>query len=248
MSGESTKVQQGPHPPRNCNAMATRIEDLTVRLFDVVTFDCYGTLIDWEAGISEAFQDAAAADGIRLDRTAVLRAIFDTRPAAEAPEYRSYRDILTDAAVRVGERFGWAISRERAAFLPDSLPRWKPFPDTNAALERLITAGYALGILSNVDDDLLAGTRRHLSVSFSVLVTAQQVRSYKPAPGHFTTARERIGARSWHAAQSHFHDVVPAVGHGIPVAWINRKGEQPTSVVRPDREFRTLAELTDWLA
>jgi len=97
--------------------------------------------------------------------------------------------------VRVGGRLGWTISRERAAFLPESLAHWKPFPDTNEALTRLSQAGYALGILSNVDDDLLAGTRRHLAVTFSVLVAAQKKRSYKPAPGHFTTARDRIGAR-----------------------------------------------------
>ena len=95
----------------------------------------------------------------------------------------------------------------------------------------------------------LAGTRRHLAVIFSLLVTAQQVRSYKPAPGHFTTARDRIGARRWlHAAQSYFHDVTPAVAHRIPIAWINRKGERPTGAARPDREFRTLTELADWLA
>ena len=220
-----------------------------MRPFDVITFDCYGTLIDWEAGITEAFRDAAAADGVRLDPAAVLPALFDTRPAAEAPVYRSYREILTDAAARVGGRLGWTMSRERAAFLPESLPRWRPFPDTNDALERLNAAGYDLGILSNVDDDLLAATRRHLTVSFSLLVTAQQVRSYKPSPGHFTTARDRIGARRWlHAAQSYFHDVTPAVAHGIPVAWINRKGERPAGAGRPDREFRTLTELADWLA
>jgi len=115
-------------------------------------------------------------------------------------------------------------------------------------LTRLRGAGYALGILSNVDDDLLAGTLRHLDVRFSLLVTAQQVRSYKPALGHFTTARERIGAQRWlHAAQSYFHDVTPAVTQHIPVAWINRKGAQPTGAARPDREFRTLAALADWL-
>ena len=113
-----------------------------MRPFDVITFDCYGTLIDWETGITEAFRDAAAADGVRLDPAAVLPALLDTRPAAEAPVYRSYREILTDAAARVGGRLGWTMSRERAAFLPESLPRWRPFPDTNAALERLNAAGY----------------------------------------------------------------------------------------------------------
>lgn len=217
------------------------------RPFDVITFDCYGTPIDWEAGITD-FRDAAAADGVSLDPAAVLHALFDTRPAAERP-YQTYREILTDTAMRVGGRLGWTISRERAAFLPERLPRWKPFPDTNNALTRLSQAGYAIGILSNVDDDLLAGTRQHIEVRFSVLVTAQAVRSYKPAPGHFTTARDRIGNRRWlHAAQSYFHDVTPAVAHRIAVAWINRKGERPTGAARPDREFRTLTELADWLA
>jgi 2-haloacid dehalogenase/putative hydrolase of the HAD superfamily len=186
-----------------------------IRPFDIITFDCYGTLIDWEAGITEAFRDAAAADGVTLDSAEVVRVLFDTRPAAEAPEYRTYREILVDAALRVGGHLGWKLSRERAAFLPESLPHWKPFPDTNAALQHLHEAGYALGILSNVDDDLLAGTRRHLAVSFSMLVTAQQVRSYKPAPDHFTNARDRIGGERWlHAAQSYFHDLMPAVAHG----------------------------------
>jgi FMN phosphatase YigB (HAD superfamily) len=126
--------------------------------------------------------------------------------------------------------------------------RWIPFPDTNPALERLFKAGYRLGILSNVDDDLLAGTRKHFTVPFDLIVTAQQVGSYKPADGHFLTARERIGPARWlHAAQSHFHDVTPARRHGIASAWINRtrlaRGEP-----RPDRELHSLTELADWLA
>ena len=220
-----------------------------MRPFDVITFDCYGTLIDWETGITKSFQDAAAVDGISLDSATVLRILFDTRPASEAPEYQTYRERLTDAALRVGWRLGWTISRERAAFLPESLPYWMPFPDTNPALTRLSHAGYALGILSNVDDDLLAGTLRHLEVGFSLLITAQQVRSYKPAPGHFAAARGRIAPQRWlHAAQSYFHDVTPAVAHNIPVAWINRKSERVTGAAWPDWEFRTLTELADWLA
>jgi 2-haloalkanoic acid dehalogenase type II len=220
-----------------------------VRPFDIITFDCYGTLIDWEAGITKAFQDAAAADGVSLDSAAVLRALFDTKSASEAPEYRSYRDILTDAAVRVGGRLGWTIDRARAAFLPESLPHWMPFADTNPALTRLSRAGYALGILSNVDDDPLAETLRHLEVSFALLITAQEVRSYKPAPGHFAMARNWIAPRRWlHAAQSYFHDVTPAVAHNIPIAWINRKSERVTGAAWPDWEFRTLTELADWLA
>ena len=219
------------------------------RPWDVITFDCYGTLIDWEAGIGDAFREAAAADGVKLDPAAALRAVFEREPEVQAAHYRTYREVLTVTAMEAAAALGWTVSRERAAFLADSLPRWKPFPDTNAALERLSRSGYELGILSNVDDDLLAGTRRHFTVSFPLLVTAQQVRSYKPAPGHFTTARERIGGRRWlHAAQSYFHDITPAVAQRVPVAWINRKGMQPTGAARADREIRTLTELADWLA
>jgi 2-haloalkanoic acid dehalogenase type II len=168
--------------------------------------------------------------------------------AVEAEAYRRYRDVLTETAQRVAERLGWTLSREHAAFLADSLPAWEPFNDTNLALDRLAAAGYALGLLSNVDDDLLASTRRHFPVNFDLLVTAQQVGSYKPAHGHFQVARQRIGTRRWlHAAQSYFHDVVPARALGIATAWINRKADRATDDGRADREFRTLTELADWL-
>ena len=219
------------------------------RLYDVVTFDCYGTLVDWREGIASAFASAAAADGVVLDRQAVLEAYAAIEPVVEHEAYRRYRDVLAETARRVAARLGWPLAPDRARFLPDSLPGWRPFPDTNAALARLAAAGYRLGILSNVDDELLAGTRRHLDVDFDVIVTAQQVGAYKPAGNHFETARARIGGGRWlHAAQSYFHDVAPAVRHGIPVAWINRHGDRPTGHERAERELRDLTELADWLA
>jgi 2-haloalkanoic acid dehalogenase type II len=225
------------------------------RRYDVVTFDCYGTLVDWEDGIGSAFVREAAEDGIVLDRARVLGAYHDLEPEIESAEYRSYRDVLSSTAVRVAQRLGWPLGVERAAFLAESLPRWKPFPDTNPALQRLVASGHRLGILSNVDDDLLAETRRHLSVPFDVVVTAQQVRSYKPAHGHFEEARRRIGGaqgragdvRWLHAAQSFFHDVVPARALGIPVAWINRKGEAASGGIAPDFELRDLTGLAEAL-
>ncbi|MEX2223936.1 MAG: HAD family hydrolase [Candidatus Rokuibacteriota bacterium] len=218
------------------------------RLYDVITFDCYGTLIDWDGGIAGAFAQAVAETGGRLDPGHVFEAYEKIEAAVEAERYRSYREVLTESTRRVAGQLAWELAESRAGFLAESLPSWIPFPDTNAALERLFKAGYQLGILSNVDDDLLAGTRKHFTVPFDLVVTAQQVRAYKPADGHFVTARERIGGRRWlHAAQSHFHDVTPARRHGIPTAWINRKhlvrGEP-----RPDRELSTLTELADWLA
>ena len=218
------------------------------RQFDVVTFDCYGTLIDWERGIGEAFAAASAADGVVLDPATVLALYAELEPVVEAEAYRPYRDVLASTARRVAARLGWDLSEAGARSLPESLPTWPPFADTNQALAQLAAAGYGLGILSNVDDDLLAGTLRQLSADFGLIVTVQQVRSYKPAHGHFLAARERVGARRWlHAAQSTFHDVMPARALGIPVAWINRKGEAAPDAGRPDREFQSLTDLADWL-
>ncbi len=219
------------------------------RPYDIITFDCYGTLIDWDSAISKAFDEAAAVDGVAFDPAAVLSARAEVQPAVEGEAYRSYRVVLAETARQVAYRLGWPLVLERANFLAESLPDWQPFADTNAALECLAAAGYQLGILSNVDDDLLADTLRHFNVTFDLLVTAQQVRSYKPALGHFHTAGQLIGESRWiHAGQSYFHDVVPARTLGIPVAWINRKGQVASDGGQADREFRTLAELADWLA
>jgi 2-haloalkanoic acid dehalogenase type II len=217
-------------------------------LYDVITFDCYGTLIDWEGGISAAFARAMAADARQLDRAQMLKAYAEIEPAVEAETYRPYRDVLTETAQRVANRLGWPLSPEQVSFLAESLPAWQPFADTNQALERLVKAGYSLGILSNVDDDLLAGTRCHFTVTFDLIVTAQQVGSYKPTHRHFIEARQRLGDKRWlHAAQSYFHDVIPARALGIPVAWINRKHELASDGGRAEREFHTLTELADWL-
>jgi 2-haloalkanoic acid dehalogenase type II len=219
------------------------------RPYDVITFDCYGTLIDWERGIRDAFAAQAAAARLPVDLDAALALYVEIEAAVEAEAYRSYRAVLSETALRIAARLGWQLPASRASFLADSLPGWPPFPDTNPALRRLDAAGYRLGILSNVDDDLLAWSHRHLAAFFEIVVTAQQAGSYKPAPNHFTMARGRIAGQRWlHAAQSYFHDVVPARALGIPVAWINRKGETAAGAATPDRELRTLADLADWLA
>ncbi len=219
------------------------------QLYEIITFDCYGTLIDWERGLRDGFAAAAAASGRPVDTAAAMRLFRETEPVVQAETFRSYRDILAETGRRVAVGLGWPLPAARAGFLAESLLGWTPFPDTNAALRRLTAAGYRLGILSNVDNDLLAWTCRHLAAPFDLIVTAEQVRSYKPAPGHFLEARTRIKGRPWlHAAQSYFHDVTPCRALGIPCAWINRKGEAPAGAARPDREFRTLTALADWLA
>jgi len=218
------------------------------RAYDIITFDCYGTLIDWETGISDAIRAAAEEDGVPLARDAIISTYHAVEPTVQAAEFVPYRDVLAATAIAVGECVGWQVDRARAGFLADSLPSWPRFPDTNNALEQLKKAEYRLGILSNVDDDLLAETLRHLSVEFDFVVTAEQVRSYKPAHGHFRRASEIAGSSSWlHAAQSWFHDVVPAYEMGIPVAWINRKRESPAANARPLVQVTTLAGLVEWV-
>lgn len=221
-----------------------------MRPYDVVTFDCYGTMIDWERGIVEAFGAAAASAGAEIEEAVLLEAYHEVEAGVESERYRRYREVLMETAGRVAAHLGFTLPPAGPAFLPESLPSWPPFPDTNAALERLAAAGYRLGILSNVDDDLLAGTRRHLAPVFDpdLIVTAEQVRSYKPGPAHFEAAQRRIGERRWlHAAQSLFHDVAAAQTLGIPCAWVNRRREKPATPSGAVREVRTLAQLADWL-
>jgi 2-haloacid dehalogenase/putative hydrolase of the HAD superfamily len=219
------------------------------RQYDIVTFDCYGTLIDWESGITDAFLRAAREDGVDLRRDEVLRAYALVEPVVEREQFRLYRDVLTETATRVAHALGWPLAYERGTFLVTSVATWKPFPDTNAALERLRAAGYELGILSNVDDDLLTATRRHFTVEFDLLVTAQQVHSYKPAHGHFLEARRRVGSDRWlHAAQSNFHDIVPANALGIDTAWVNRRNEAPLPGGTPKFEVHDMAGLANLLA
>ena len=209
--------------------------------YDIVTFDCYGTLIDWESGMRDAF----GAAGMNPDEA--LAAYGELEPVIEKETYRRYVDVLAATAREVAKKL--AVPLTDATFLAESLPKWMPFPDTNAALERLRAAGIRLGILSNIDDDLLAETRKHFTVPFDLIVTAQQVRSYKPGEPHFRTAREHIGDARWlHAAQSNFHDIVPGNARGIDTAWINRRRQQALPGGKPKYEFADLAGLADAMA
>jgi len=214
------------------------------RLWDVLTFDCYGTLIDWEGGIGSAFEKAAALAGVKIDKQEALSVYAQQRQQAESAAYQSYRSVLMGAASRTAQSLGWELDLVAAEFLPRSLPQWPPFADTNPALQRLKASGLRLGILSNVDDDLLQETLKHFVVPFDFTITAQQVGSYKPAHGHFQAARSKTSGLRWlHCAQSYFHDVEPATALGIPVAWINRKHQSPQRTARPNLEFSDLSQL-----
>ncbi|MCI0414509.1 HAD-IA family hydrolase [bacterium] len=187
-----------------------------------ITFDCYGTLIDWELGIAAAFEKMAMATGLPFNRNQVLK-LYRKYEKEEEVQYRRYRDVLTRVARRVC--FDLGLQTATYDFLADSLQRWRPFPDTNAALQRLARK-HKLGILSNVDNDMLALTRKHLTVNFDLIVTAEDVSSYKPGLKHFEEAKRKIANADWiHAAQSYVHDILPCNRLGIESAWINRTHE-----------------------
>ena len=217
--------------------------------YEYLTFDCYGTLVDWRNGILSAFAEAAGPNAKPLPPERVLELHARHEAEVEAGTYRPYRDVLTETARRMANDLGLGTAFSSFDFLADSLPRWQAFAETGSALTALRRAGMRLGILSNVDDDLLAATLTQFEFEFDLLITAEQVRSYKPAAAHFERARERVGRRRWlHVAQSQFHDIATAQQLSIPAAWINRLGEPPAAGLRPVPTFPDLTALASWLA
>src|SRR3954464_12112529 len=191
-----------------------------------ITFDVYGTLIDWEKGVADAFEREASRDGFTIDRDPVIQPFHEVSREVEGGSYELYAEVLRRTALEIAKRMEWPLEPSRSGFLPDSVQRWKPFKETNTQLQKL-SKKYKLGLLSNIDDKLLGQTRRHIPIDFDLVVTAQQVRSYKPEPAHFTECARRIGGkRGWvHVASSHYHDVVPCVKQRVPVIWVNRAKE-----------------------
>ena len=209
-----------------------------------VTFDCYGTLIDWETGAYDAYSSEAARDGFTIDRDAMLPLFVGIQRQIERGSYELYAEVLRRTAVRSAAELGWDMEPSRSGFLPASVPRWPPFRETNAQLERFAKK-YEIGILSNVDDKLLGATRRHFRVDFDLVVTAQQVRSYKPDPAHFRECARRIGGkRGWvHVASGYEADVEPCLKLKVPVIWVNRHGEKLEQGQRkPTEEVKNLRE------
>jgi len=210
-----------------------------------VTFDCYGTLIDWETGVYDAFQKEADRDGFTIDRDALVPRFIEIQRKIQGGSYELYAEVLRRTAVQVAEELGWALESSRAQFLPDSVPRWQPFRETNAQLERFAKE-FEIGILSNIDDKLLGATRRHFRADLDLVVTAQQVRSYKPDPAHFKECARRIEKRkkNWvHIASGYPTDVEPCLKSKIPVIWVNRHGEKlETGQKKPTAEVKTFRD------
>jgi 2-haloalkanoic acid dehalogenase type II len=210
-----------------------------------LTFDCFGTLIDWEAGIRRALADEGALDAIAPRWTEFLEWREKKEAEWQALPYRHYREIFSISLREAFVNFGGNLDEPTALRIADSLPRWPPFPDTVSALRRLGSA-YPLLILSNVDRAPLSGVVDRLGVPFAELVTAEDVRSYKPAATHFHEARKRLGTRATgqlHVAASAFHDLQPAQALGIPCVWVNRKGGRLPDAVTPSFVVKDLLEL-----
>lgn len=217
----------------------------------VLTFDCYGTLVDWETGILTTLRPILAGYGVAADAERLLTLFGELESKAEQGRYRPYREVLMAVLPELGERLGVTVSKTEAARFADSVGDWPTFSDTPTALAAL-KRRFRLGIISNVDDDLFARTTQKLGVVFDWVVTAQQVGSYKPSPNNFRQALARIGLPKeeiLHAAQSLFHDHVPAKQLGLDTVWVNRRhgkpgpGATPPASVRPDLEVPDLATL-----
>jgi 2-haloacid dehalogenase/putative hydrolase of the HAD superfamily len=209
-----------------------------------VTFDVYGTLIDWEDGAFQAFQKEADRDGYTLPKDEVIPLFLETQKEIMGGSYELYAEVLRRTAVQISKKLGWPLEPSRAQFLPDSVQRWKPFKETVPALKK-VAAKNKVGLISNVDDKLLGQTRRHFGMDFDLVVTAQQVRSYKPDPAHFKECERRVGGKKgWvHVASSYYHDVEPCLKLKVPVIWVNRRGETlDPGAKKPTEEVGTLKE------
>lgn len=193
--------------------------------FRYLTFDCYGTLIDWKKGIEKEL--AAALGPIRVSGEELLDAYVSAEKEQETT-YKKYRAVLADSAMALSGQLGANLSDRAARGFAASVPRWPAFPDTGKFLRDMGERGYRRFILSNVDNDLLEGTIRNNGLEVDGVVTAEEVGSYKPNPGHWRRFMEKTGASKeevLHVAQSVFHDIVPTQALGISSAWVNRYRE-----------------------
>ena len=224
--------------------------------FEILTFDCYGTLVDWESGIFSALRPLLTKYGKSISDVHLLELYGEFEASAEAGPYRSYREILGTVTRTFADRLGFSPTDLELRALADSVPDWLPWPDTVAALNQL-SKHYKLAIISNIDDDLFAKTRPKLAVSFDHVITAQQARCYKPGPAIFQLALEKIKLDTsciLHVGQSIYHDVLPAQAFGVGTVWVNRPspragiGAVKSAQGRPDLEVPNLQRLADLAA
>jgi 2-haloacid dehalogenase len=207
------------------------------------TFDCYGTLVDWRAGIRAELERLLGDGDRQLERYNEI----EPRVQREQPGAR-YRDVMATVLAELAAEAGTELPGDERDALGRSLPGWPVFPEVPGALAEAQGRGWKLVILSNTDRDLIEASQRAIGVAFDGAIVASEVGSYKPAHGHWRSFYETTdadGERHVHVAQSHFHDIAPAHELGIPSIWINRLGEQGDP--HPDRELPDLNGLADAL-
>jgi len=220
---------------------------LNFETFQVLLFDCYGTLIDWESGIISAIKPILRDHNISLTDDQMLGLYAMLESEAEKGEYLGYKSILIEVMKGFGNKLGFIPSQYELECLVKSIKDWAPFPDSVRALQDL-KEKYRLAILSNVDDDLFALSAAHLQVDFDWVITAEQARSYKPSLNNFHLAIERIGLpkeKIVHVAQSLFHDIVPARKLGLSTVWVNRRHGKEGFGATPPAESKLDLELPD---
>ncbi len=199
--------------------------------FTSISFECYGTLIDWESGILPALRRVLGSHGQSqsVSDAAILELYGEFEAEAESGPYQSYRDVLQSVVRAFADRLQFEASSAEIRSLHESVHAWPPFPDTVAALREL-QMRYKLVVISNIDDDLFAETRKHLGVEFDGVITAERARSYKPSLNNFQMALRTLALspdRLLHAAQSIYHDALPARSLAISTVWVNRKSARP---------------------
>ncbi|MDG2281738.1 MAG: haloacid dehalogenase type II [Longimicrobiales bacterium] len=218
---------------------------------EALTFDCYGTLIDWESGILNALAALLEPASAKPDNETLLEQYGRFEPAAEDGPFRPYRDVLQDVARMFGDAYSIEVDSTAASAFAASVGDWPPFSDSVDALQAL-AGRYRLAIVSNVDDDLFAGSAARLGVTFDEVVTAQQVGTYKPSRGHFDEVLRRLDLpreKVLHCAQSLYHDIAPGGELGFRCVWVNRRagrsgaGATPPAEAAPDLEVPDLASL-----
>jgi len=211
--------------------------------FKVLTFDCYGTLIDWEAGILDALAPLRRDSERDVEDDAVLERYALTESRIQAGEFKRYREVLAEVGREMAASFDVELRPGGEGFLAESIAGWRPFPDTVSALAKL-KERFRLAIVSNIDDDLIALSVKHLQVDFDHVVTAEQVGSYKPSHNNFLRAIERVDVpkgQILHVAQSLYHDIQPANELGLSNAWVNRrKGRRGSGATAPATATPTL--------
>ena len=223
--------------------------------FRYLSFDCYGTLIDWETGLSTALDAVFSGHGVSMGHDALLKSYGASEAEVESGPFLSYREVMQTVLCKLGEIHDFEPTREELRAFPDSIRHWPAFPDSTDALQVLSTR-YKLVILSNIDDDLFSFSQEVLGIRFDHVFTAQQIGSYKPSQKNFDYLIYQLGVpreEILHVAQSLFHDIAPAREAGLSTIWVNRRhgldgsGATPEAEAVPDLEIpdlRTMALLT----